>query len=313
MGKVDEAKIILKKLGLPPAQQNDISAYTLLALCSITEDMQWKQSTVQSKTITKGIMYFVRDNYGREYRPNTRETFRRQVLHQFMQAHIVLYNPDDPGLPTNSPRAHYKLTAETLQVIKTFDTSQFKKAVEFFLEGRGSLAEKYRSYREILSVPLRLSDGRKFVLSPGKHNEIQVAVINHFAPKFAQEAILLYLGDTADKNLIIDEKLYEILDVHIDHGKLPDIVLYEEKKNWLYLIEVVTSHGPVSPKRVVELQQMFATKETELIYVSVFANMSEFRKHVKYIAWETEVWLADTPDHLIHFNGDKFLGPRKAE
>ncbi|MFS2517149.1 MULTISPECIES: BsuBI/PstI family type II restriction endonuclease [Parabacteroides] len=28
------------------------------------------------------------------------------------------------------------------------------------------------------------------------------------------------------------------------------------------------------------------------------------------IAWETEVWIAENPGHMIHFNGDRFIGPR---
>ena len=311
MGKLEEAKGILKELGLPPAQQNDIAAYTLIALCSLTEDMQWKQATATSKTITKGLMYFVRDHYDREYKPNTRETFRRQVLHQFLQAHLVLYNPDKPALPTNSPQVYYKLTDEALQVVRKFGSRSFKKAVMDFLGAQGRLVDRYSSIRHLESVPLKLSDGRLFKLSPGIHNQMQVAVINDFAPKFAQDTVLLYLGDTADKNLIVDKERLKKLNVRFDHDKLPDIVLYNEHKKWLYLIEVVTSHGPISPKRMIELELMFSMKDVAVIYVSVFANMAEFRKHIKNIAWETEVWLAEIPDHLIHFNGDKFLGPRK--
>jgi type II restriction enzyme len=110
MSRIEEAKEILRALGLPAAQQNEISALTLLALGRIPPDGRWVDAIGESLTITKGIMEFIAREYGRAYAPNTRETFRRQVLHQFVQAHIAVYNPDTPDLPTNSPRAHYALT-----------------------------------------------------------------------------------------------------------------------------------------------------------------------------------------------------------
>lgn len=95
-----------------------------------------------------------------------------------------------------------------------------------------------------------------------------------------------------------------------EHDKLPDIVLHDENRQWLFLIEAVTSHGPMTPKRVVELQKMFARYDAGCVYVSAFPDLAEFRRHLKQIAWETEVWIAEMPEHLIHFNGDRFLGPR---
>jgi len=87
--KVRQAQEILSDLGMPKAQQNDISAFTLLALCNNRKNSKWKDASRQSMTVTKGIMNFIRDNYGKEYAPNTRETFRRQVLHQFVQGRTI--------------------------------------------------------------------------------------------------------------------------------------------------------------------------------------------------------------------------------
>ena len=28
------------------------------------------------------------------------------------------------------------------------------------------------------------------------------------------------------------------------------------------------------------------------------------------INWDTEVWIAELPEHMIHLNGDQFMGPR---
>lgn len=308
MNKVQQAKRILKELGLPEAQQNEISALTLLALCGVKPRNAWRNSARKSLTITKGIMAFVKEYHNRDYAPNTRETFRRQVLHQFLQAAIVDYNPDEPDLPTNSPRAHYAVSEAALAAIREYGGPRWRKGCKNFIEQQGSLRETYRKRRDSQSVPVRLDDGRTLNLSPGKHNEVQAAIVERFARQFAPGARLLYLGDTAKKSLYVDEKTLSKLGVAItDHDKLPDVLLYDDERDRLFLIEAVTSHGPASPKRVVELQEMFSQCKASKIFVSAFPSFGEFRKHLKSIAWETEVWIASVPDHLIHYNGESYL------
>mgnify|MGYP000987959996 CR=1 FL=1 len=311
MSKIEEAQIILRELGLPDAQQNEISGYTLLALCNIKENDKWSKAYRESYGISKGIMNFISTNYQKDYAPNTRETFRRQVLHQFIQAGIVDYNPDIPDLSVNSPRAHYAISEIALITIKTYKTKNWKKALELFNSKIGALKDKYSKEREMSRVPLKLSDDTLLMLSPGKHNEVQVAVIEEFASRFAQGSTLLYVGDTEKKDLYIDKKTLQNIGIPItEHSKLPDIVIYDESKNWLYLIEVVTSHGPMTPKRIIELDEFLKDCKAGKIYVSAFPNFSEFKKHITEIAWDTEVWIMEFPEHLIHFNGDRFLGPR---
>lgn len=313
MAKIEEAQEILKALGLPVPQQNEMAALTLLALCGLRPDDAWNKARRRSLTITKGIMSFVAKEYGRSYAPNTRETFRRQVLHQFVQTRIADYNPDEPNLPTNSPRAHYALTRAALAAIQAYGTPDWRDASRLFVEKQGSLLTVYQKRRYVARVPVRLPEGTTLELSPGRHNEVQAAVVQEFAPRFAPGARLLYLGDTAKKSLHMDPGRLAALGIFVsDHDKLPDVILHDEKCNWLFLVEVVTSHGPVTPKRVVELEAKFAACKAGLVFVSAFPDFAEFRKHLKEIAWETEVWIADTPDHLIHFNGDRFLGPQKS-
>lgn len=185
------------------------------------------------------------------------------------------------------------------------------KTLENFTSKIGALKEKYSKDREMSRVPLNLSDGKVLMLSPGKHNEVQAAVVEEFASRFAQGSTLLYVGDTEKKDLHIDKEILERIGIPItEHSKLPDIVIYDEKKNWLYLIEAVTSHGPMSPKRIVELEEFLKDCTAGKIYVSAFPDFSEFKKHTNDIAWDTEVWIMEFPEHMIHFNGDRFLGPR---
>ena len=312
MSKITEAQEILKELGLPTAQQNELSALTLLSLCSIKEDMKWSGATRSSQRITKEIMAFVNENYKADapYAPNTRETFRRHVLHQFIQAEIVNYNPDDPTLPVNSPNAHYAITPEALKVIKSYGTTSWKKRVKEFTDNIEILRDKYAKERQMHRIPLTI-EGNEYYLSPGTHNEVQAAVVEEFAPRFAPGGKLLYIGDTENKDLYVNSAALEALKLPItEHSKLPDIVISDDNKGWLFLIEVVTSHGPVSAKRVVELEEFTKDCPYGIVYVTAFPNAKEFKKYVDDIAWETEVWLSDTPDHMIHFNGDRFIGPR---
>lgn len=200
MNKIKEAQVILQELGLPKAQQNEISALTLLALCSIKQNDAWKDAQRPSLKVTKGIMDFMAKQYKRRYAPNTRETVRRQVLHQFVQARLADYNPDNPLLPVNSPNAHYAISKPAHEVIRTFGTKQWSTALTKFKTELGELKKKYVKDRDLTLIPLKLADGKTINLSPGKHNQVQVAVVNQFASRFAKGSLLLYLGDTAKKD-----------------------------------------------------------------------------------------------------------------
>jgi len=258
-------------------------------------------------------MAHLEKHFGTDYAPNTRETFRRQVLHQFRHGGVADYNPFEPDLPTNSPRAHYAITEAALEAVRVYGTDRWDSAVADFRENRQVLVELYERERRRNRVPVRLPGGRDLQLSAGRHNDVQKAVIEEFAPRFVPGARLLYLGDTANKDLFVDRARLARLGIPITgHDKLPDVVFHDEARNWLVLVEAVTSHGPVTPKRVVEIEEMLAASTAGPVYVSAFPDFAEFRKHMTDIAWETEVWLADRPDHMIHYNGERFLGPRKS-
>lgn len=179
-----------------------------------------------------------------------------------------------------------------------------------FNRKKGILLELYQKARDHHRVPLRFADGRVFYLSPGEHNELQALVIQEFGPRFVPGAMVIYLGDTSKKNLVLEKGIFDSLNVKAsDHDKLPDIVLFDKDRNWIFLIEAVTSHGPVSPKRYVELQDMFENCPANLVYVTAFLDFATFKNFLTEIAWETEVWVAEIPEHMIHFNGNRFLHP----
>jgi adenine-specific DNA-methyltransferase len=313
MPKIEEAKELLKLVGLPPAQRNELAALTLLALANLKESDPW-QAAQRRSTRIHDMLLFVEQNYHKRYAENTRETFRRQVLHQFEQARIVDRNPDEPTLATNSPRTHYAISEAFLPVIKNYGTRTGERHLSKFVAEQGMLVEVYQKRRAQNLIALRDSTGHEYRLSPGKHNQLQAAVIEQFAPRFAPRAKLLYLGDAANKTLVMDADELARLGFPADkHSKLPDIVLYLPKKKWLFLIEAVTSHGPVSPKRHQELEKLLHECSAGRVYVSAFPDFKEYLRHCRNIAWETEVWIAEAPDHLIHYNGYTFSGPYKSK
>ena len=319
MSKIDEAKTILAALGLPERQQNERSALTLLALCNLKEADRWSEAKQVSMSVVgnknnpkyEGIMRFIAQHYGKRYAENSRETIRRQTLHQFVQARVVDQNPENPGLPTNSKDNHYRLTGEALKVIRSYGSEKWNAEIKNFKDKVGTLRDKYSQKRKFEMLSVRLADGTELSFSPGKHNEVQIAVIQQFAPRFAPGSSLLYVGDTANKDLYSDAEGLKSLSIAFDqHNKFPDVVLYDKERKWLFLVEAVTSHGPVSPKRIIELEELLKDCKVGKVYVTAFPDFKEFRKHTDDIAWETEVWLADFPDHMIHFNGNRFVGPR---
>ena len=309
MSKTEEARDILEQLGMPPAQRNDISCLTLLALAGLSEDDAWSDASKPSLTIHQ-ILVYMREAYARDYAENTREVVRRQVIHQLEQARVVDRNPDAPDLPTNSPRTHYGLTDEALSVLRLYQSDGWKSGLLAFRSSHGALLEVYERRRRMHEIPVRTPKGKEIRLSPGRHNTLQAQIVMGFGPRFAPGSTLLYLGDTANKLLHLDrEKLKQIGVSLTEHDKLPDVVLYVEERNRLYLVEAVTSHGPVTPKRVEELQVALRGCVASRLYVSAFPDFRQFKQHIEKIAWETEVWIAEIPDHLIHFDGDEFLRP----
>ncbi len=259
-------------------------------------------------------MDWAREHYDKDYAPNTRETVRRQSMHQFVQAGICLYNPDKRERPVNSPHAVYQIAPELLKVLRTYHTSKYKAKLEEYLSVHKTLAEKYAKEREMAMVPLKVKDGVEITLSAGDHSLLIKAIVEEFAPRFVAGGRLVYVGDTGDKYGYFDVDSLLELGVTLDnHGKLPDVVIYGEENNWLFLMESVTSHGPVDSKRHTELEELFASCAAGRVYVSAFPNRKVFMRYLEAIAWETEVWIADAPTHMIHFNGPRFLRPYSDE
>lgn len=311
--KIEEAIDILAQVGLPKAQQNERSALCLLALVDLRPDGAWANSSSPLMGITP-IMDWAREAYGKVYAPNTRETFRRLTMHQFVDAGLALYNPDQPDRPVNSPKAVYQIAPAALDLLRSYGTEDWDEKLSTYIAEIGRLVDRYAQARKQHLVPVELVGGGEINLSPGAHSILIKQIIEDFAPRFAPGSQLIYAGDTGSKYGYYDTELLEKLGVKIEkHGKMPDVVLYYGDRNWLLLVESVTSHGPVDSKRHVELQTLFENSTAGIVYVTAFPNRQIMAKYIPVISWETEVWSADAPSHLIHFNGVRFLGPYKTK
>ena len=307
--RLAEAREMLKALGMPPAQCNDRSALTLLALVNVKPRTRWRAAEAPLLGITP-IMTFIADEYGRQYAPNTRETIRRQTIHQFMEAGLVRQNPDVPSRPVNSPQTVYQVEEGLLALIRTYGTERWASAFKTWQSSMLSLIEARRQERQMTRIPVTLPSGGEVTLSPGGQNRLIRAVLEDFCPRFTPAAHVLYVGDAEEKFSIWEREEMEAVGVRPDpHGKMPDLVVRDTDREWLIVVEAVTSHGPVDAKRRRELANIFGDATLRVLYITAFESRAALSEFINDISWETDVWLADSPTHLIHFDGERFLGP----
>ncbi|MEI6131962.1 MAG: BsuBI/PstI family type II restriction endonuclease [Bacillota bacterium] len=305
MSKIDEARSFLQAMGMPRAQQADLCCYSLLAMTGVTPENEWKDATNEWIRI-HDILQSTSRNFNVKYAENSRETFRKQAMHHFRNAALT----EDNGKATNSPNYRYRITEEALLLIQCIGSSTWEAKLAEFKAHHSSLVAIYASKKTMQKMPVNIN-GASLTFSPGSHNFLQKLIIEEFAPRFAPHSECLYVGDTIAKDLVKNVDKLEALGFEITlHDKMPDIVLFREDRNWIYFIESVTSVGPMDPKRIIEINEMTTSVRSGKIYITAFLDFKTFKLFSEFLAWETEVWIADMPDHMLHLNGDKFLGPR---
>jgi adenine-specific DNA-methyltransferase len=275
----------------------------------MTPRKPWSEAETPMLGITE-MMNVFRDRFGKRYAPNTRETVRRFTVHQFVQIGLVMANPDDPRRPVNSPDNRYQISPMLLKLARTYGSTAWKASLTGFLISAKSLGRLQSKEREMALLPVKLPGGKKLSLTAGGQNELVKKIVEEFCPRFTPGGVIAYLGDTGQKQRHVEAGYLERLGVEIDeHGKMPDVVVHFTEKNWLVLIEAVTSHGPIGLKRHNELKALFGPARAGLVFVTAFLTRRAMTKYLADIAWETEVWVAEAPSHIIHFNGERFLGP----
>ncbi|MCC7374899.1 MAG: hypothetical protein IT581_09595 [Verrucomicrobiales bacterium] len=307
--KVAEAVEALTALQFGPRQRNETAAYAMLALLDLRSGMPWSDARAPLRGL-KGINTFVAEEYGRKYAENTRETIRDDAVKFFVEEGLLLRNPDKPNRPTTSGKTVYQVEPTALALLRTFGTSKWPKRLTRFMEGREALKHEISRKRQLVRIPVTLPNGSKVTLSPGGQNTLIKDIIEQFCPAYAPGGVVLYIGDSENKFTHLEAEALASLGVRLSpSAKIPDVIVHYPAKNWLLLIEATTSAGPVDGKRRKELKEIFAGCRAGLVFVTAFESRRAMQSFLSQIAWESEVWIAEDPDHMIHFNGERFLGP----
>ena len=307
--KILEAQQVLQRLGLPKPQTNERSALTLLAVLALEPGKDWSDAGSPLMGITP-MMDFMREQYGKDYAPNSRETVRRHTVHQFVDAGILHVNPDHPGRPTNSGLTVYQVPEQLLETLRTFGTDDWDTALSDWLILAPSLRKRWREERTMEMIPVSLPEGADISLSPGGQSPLIKKLIEEFCPRYTPQGKVIYVGDARSKFVLHEQDAFDAMGITLDeHGVMPDLIVLDEGQKWLFLMEAVTSHGPMDPKRKSDLSAVFSEAGLGLIYVTAFEDKQTFARFLQAIAWETEVWVAEDPTHMIHFDGERFLGP----
>jgi len=311
---INQAIDIIKSFGIPlndSPRRTERMAMAFLAVAGIFKIENWNECRGGSQPFalkTREIIIAVNRYFGEKISSGSYDDIRRKDLKLLVLDGLVVASK--PNSARNDSTRGYSIYAAHAKIIKMYGTRRWSAALNKFMRDRKKLSENLQCVRNLETVPVVLPSGLQIELSLGKHNELQKAIIEQFLPHFGHGTEVFYLGDTSKKLLYVNEKkLKELNFFELSHGELPDIIAYNKEKNWLYLIEAVHTSGPFSPERRLELERLTETCTARLIYITAFPDKATFRKFITEIAWETEVWIADDPDHLIHFDGDKYLSP----
>lgn len=310
-----QALEILSAFGVPLAGQTARSlermGMAFLAVCDINQTNSWdhaKDLNNERSMKSRDIINYWNEHYNENISSGSYDDIRRKDLDLILLSEIVVRSKPDTA--TNDPSRGYALNPEYSTFVRQYRRPSWEEEVEAFMSRTIPLAERIRQRREIPRVQVQIPDGTIQELSLGGHNDLQKAIIEEFLSRYGHGAQVLYLGDTAKKQIIYNkERLQELGFFTLEHEELPDIVAYSEEQNWIFVIEAVYSCNPVTPARKIKIDALTANCTAGIVYVSAFLDRKAFNSFLSEIAWETEVWIADEPDHLIHFNGHRFLGP----
>ena len=318
--KKEQSLNIIRSIGIPVREltprRRERLALALLAVAHIKPQTPWSKAQSYCDNgprpvTTREIIRFWNAFYGEKIADSSYDDVRRKDLVYLVEAGLVEKSAANPTADTNDGTRGYAISREGLHLLRAYNGSDWETVLLNFRDQIGILADRLSKARAFKKVPVTLPSGEILKLSPGPHNRIQKAVVEEFLPRFSnQSAELLYIGDTEKKILFIDNDKIEKLGLSkLKRDMLPDIFAYEEERNWLFMIEAVHSSNPINQLRHMKLREMSDQCTAGIVYVSAFENMKTFAKFSKEISWETEAWIVDNPDHMIHFDGERFLGP----
>ncbi len=319
--KVEQAINIFRLIGVPVRDYTHRRrvrlAKALLAVAGVMPGMKWSDTTSHfdgsaEPLTTREIIRIWNSEYDENLADSSYDDVRRIELAILKEAGLVTGSAADPAADVNDGTRGYSITPEALDLLRGYGTEKWEDSLLRFRSDAGELKDRLSKARDLKRVPVTLPDGSRYNLSPGPHNMIQRAVIEDFLPRFSRGAEVLYIGDAAKKILHIDADRIRGLGIdEMSRETLPDILAYESERDWLFVIEAVHSSNPIDSMRHLALRRLTRNSTAGVLFVSAFENASRFARFSKRISWETEVWIADNPGHMLHFDGGRYLAPHK--
>ncbi len=313
---------VLSATGIPiekePARTRLRIAEAALAVSGISKSFSEARSSDDGCFLTtRQIIAFENDNFGRSYSPGSYDDVRRRHLILLTASGHVVNSSTLAAQSTNNPTRGYAASPDFARLLRAYGTPGWADELSTFMARRESLRAELERKREFECIPVLLPSGVEVKLSAGEHNALQRDIVQKFLPRFGFGAEVLYLGDASARFLVRDTKrLSELGFFVLEHEELPDVIAYSKSRNLLFLIEAVYSSGEMTELRMRRLKEKLVKCSASLVFASAFATRKDFRKFSANLAWESEAWIAESPDHMIHFNGWKYLelqGTREKE
>lgn len=142
-------------------------------------------------------------------------------------------------------------------------------------------------------------------------DKLTKVIMSEFTTHFASDAECFYLRDSKENvqssNVV---KLKELGFCVSEESKMPDVILYSVDKDWLYLIQSVVNSDVIDEIRFEELKTLTRSVDKQKVFITAFPNSQSFKDNMDRLAWDTVAWIADTPEHMIHFEKHGTLEPR---
>lgn len=304
---------ILKEVGIPldnlTNRRLERIAKACLAIGEIKTDFKEVTSVRNGKFhLTRRIIEFENKYFGENIADSSYDDIRRKDLKLLVLGNIAINSASINSKATNDGTKGYSLSDEFADLLKYYKTSEWTKQLDEYRSKVKALEDELKRKIDAEKVPVKLPSGEELLLSYGEHNQLQKAIIESFLPIYGKGCEVLYVGDTSDKFLHKNEKELSALGFFdLKHDELPDVVAYNKEKNMLFLIEAFHCTGQWDQTRLFKIKKKLTDCNAHIVYITAFENMKQFRTISNKIAWETEVWVADIPEHMIHFNGWKFL------
>lgn len=233
--RIEEVTRILRALGFGPKQTNETAAYALLALLDVTVAKTWAEARNPLLGITP-IITFISDADRIRYAPNSRESVRDAAVKYFLDARMLIKNPDKPARATTSGKTVYQVEPHALELFRSFGSSEWTTRLETYLESREAIRRELERHRELARIPVTLRSGDVVTPSAGGQNPLIKVVIEELCPRFVPAGIVVYIGDAEDKFLHLDADYLQGLEVAVPApSKMPDVVVHDVKRHWLLL------------------------------------------------------------------------------